>query len=95
MNEIKQKILNALNDKYIHNINEAGEYIKKFEGGFLEECNIKWKVVFDTGSDSLSFQNDEDLIEWCNTQRETYFGDDEPDDSHYTSPQPNSKEGGY
>ena len=74
--ETKEKIIKALNDKSISNIDEALNFLNEKEGAEdITEVDWKWEVRFE-GDKPFKFSDDMDLIEWCEEQREKYFNED-------------------
>lgn len=75
MNE-QEQVIEKLKDNGISNIDDAIKFLYDKEGAEeVEEVKVKWKVHFERDK-PFEFRDDEDLIEWCREQRDTYFSEE-------------------
>lgn len=71
----KEEIIECLKDDGINTIEEAQRFIEEKEDGLLTECS-KWRIWFKDDEEPFEFSDDEDLINWCREQRDTYFNEE-------------------
>ena len=75
--ETKKKIIEELEENHITNIDEAIKFLEEKEGAEqVTPVDWKWEVRFEEGNEPYKFNDDEDLIEWCEEQRVAYFSED-------------------
>lgn len=78
--DLREKIVEKLGKYPITNVDEAIRFLEEKDGAEeIKEVDWKWEVQFEDG-EPYKFYSDENLIEWCKEQRDTYYGDDDKEE---------------
>lgn len=68
--DLREEIVDVLEGKKIKSIGEAIKFLEEDDGAvWVKDVDWKWEVKFES-DEPFKFYSDEELIDWCNEQKE-------------------------